>query len=98
MLTVTPRGPILRARARVNWRGQELDQRDDVVDVAETAGDAGARRPGHRLWVLGGEVKRRVDGQALCGVWEWADRHVNDVHRARRAYDAVRARRGADGA
>ncbi len=34
-------------------------------------------------------------GQALCGVWEWADRHVNDVHKARHAYDAARARRAA---
>ncbi len=32
-------------------------------------------------------------GEALCGVWEWADRHVNDVHRARRTYDSARARR-----
>ena len=44
------------------------------------------------------EVPPRVDyeltplgrslGEAVCGVWEWVDDHLEDVEKARRAYDA----------
>ena len=27
-------------------------------------------------------------GDAVCGVWVWAEKHLKDVERARRAYDA----------
>ena len=37
----------------------------------------------YQLTVLG----RRL-GQAVCAIWEWADDHVEDVEKARRAYDA----------
>jgi DNA-binding HxlR family transcriptional regulator len=37
----------------------------------------------YRLTPLG-----RALGEAVCGVWTWAARHLRDVERARRAYDA----------
>jgi DNA-binding HxlR family transcriptional regulator len=40
----------------------------------------------YRLTPLG-----RALGQAVCGVWTWAARHLADVARAREAYDAARA-------
>ena len=27
-------------------------------------------------------------GEAFCGVWEWADRHLSEVERARQRFDA----------
>jgi DNA-binding HxlR family transcriptional regulator len=27
-------------------------------------------------------------GQSLCGIWTWAEQHLKDVERSRRAYDA----------
>jgi DNA-binding HxlR family transcriptional regulator len=30
----------------------------------------------------------RALGKAVCGIWIWAARHLEDVERARRAYDA----------
>jgi DNA-binding HxlR family transcriptional regulator len=38
----------------------------------------------YRLTPLG-----RALGKAVCGVWAWAARHLADVERARRAYDAT---------
>ena len=38
----------------------------------------------YRLTPLG-----RGLGKAVCGVWSWAARHLGDVQRARRAYDAA---------
>jgi DNA-binding HxlR family transcriptional regulator len=26
-------------------------------------------------------------GEAVCGVWVWVEKHLEDVERARRAYD-----------
>jgi DNA-binding HxlR family transcriptional regulator len=43
----------------------------------------------YRLTPLG-----RGLGEAVCGVWRWAARHVADVERARRAYDATQRGRG----
>ena len=37
----------------------------------------------YRLTPLG----RRL-GEAVCTIWEWADDHLEDVDKARRAYDA----------
>jgi|ADGO01.1.fsa_nt_gi DNA-binding HxlR family transcriptional regulator len=53
------------------------------------------------------EVPPRVDyaltksgvelSEALCGVWEWAIRHVDDVAASRRAFDGqAHARQGSD--
>ena len=52
------------------------------------------------------EVPPRVDyrltplgealGEAVCGIWTWVERHVGDVERSRRAYDARAVRRAAD--
>jgi DNA-binding HxlR family transcriptional regulator len=39
----------------------------------------------YRLTPLG-----RALGRAVCGVWTWAARHLVDVERARKAYDARR--------
>jgi DNA-binding HxlR family transcriptional regulator len=30
-------------------------------------------------------------GEAVCSVWKWVDRHMNDVAKARRAFDARKA-------
>ena len=38
----------------------------------------------YRLTPLG-----RALGKAVCGVWTWAARHLAEVERARRAYDAA---------
>ncbi len=27
-------------------------------------------------------------GKAVCGIWEWAEKHVGDVERARKQYAA----------
>jgi DNA-binding HxlR family transcriptional regulator len=27
-------------------------------------------------------------GESVCGIWTWAEKHLKDVERARRAYDA----------
>lgn len=32
-------------------------------------------------------------GEAVCGIWTWVERHMKDVHRARRAYDRAALRR-----
>jgi DNA-binding HxlR family transcriptional regulator len=37
----------------------------------------------YRLTALG-----RGLGKAVCGIWTWAARHLGDVERARRTYDA----------
>jgi DNA-binding HxlR family transcriptional regulator len=37
----------------------------------------------YRLTPLG-----RALGKAVCGIWTWAERHVADVARARKLYDA----------
>jgi len=37
----------------------------------------------YRLTPLG-----RALGRAVCGIWTWAARHLADVQRARKAYDA----------
>jgi DNA-binding HxlR family transcriptional regulator len=39
----------------------------------------------YRLTPLG-----RALGKAVCGIWTWAARHLADVDRARRTYDARR--------
>jgi DNA-binding HxlR family transcriptional regulator len=35
-------------------------------------------------------------GEAVCGVWIWVEKHGGAVERARRAYDARRAKRASD--
>jgi DNA-binding HxlR family transcriptional regulator len=46
----------------------------------------------YRLTPLGAGL-----GEAVCGMWQWADAHVGAVERARRAYDAARGPRSASG-
>ena len=67
------------------------------------AGDAWALRQlgrdGLVIRAIHPEVPPRVEyrltplgrglGKAVCGVWSWAARHLGDVQRARRAYDAA---------
>lgn len=40
-------------------------------------------RVDYRLTALGDGL-----GEAVCGVWQWVERHVAAVERARRSYDA----------
>lgn len=40
-------------------------------------------RVDYRLTALGDSL-----GEAVCGVWEWVERHLGAVERARRSYDA----------
>jgi len=32
-------------------------------------------------------------GEAVCGIWTWVEKHVQDVERSRRTYDRKRAAR-----